>query len=79
MIKQENPKIFSPINPNIVLIDARAGFRGLVMGKVEEVAKQYGVTMQVKDNGCIFSAPKSRLQMFVEKLHFSNIRYKVVN
>ena len=59
------------------LIDRRIMSKGINFGTVETVAAQYGIKMSpCPDGKCLkFTAPKSRLQIFVEKLHFSKIRY----
>jgi len=57
------------------LIDRRISTNGINFGTVEEVAKNLGVTISDTDRGLKAFAPKTRLQLFVEKLHFSGIRY----
>ena len=61
---------------SMMLIDRRPVAWGQIIGTIENVARQYGVTMEKVDNELIFSSPKSRMQMFVEKLHFSGVGYK---
>jgi hypothetical protein len=54
-----------------VLVDKRIRTHGMIFGTIEAVAKQYGIKVE-KANGYLkCTAPKNRLQMFVEKLHFS--------
>ena len=60
---------------NAMLVDRRGWHWGQVMGTIASVAKQYGIEVQVKDKEIICSAPKSRMQMFVEKLHFAGIKH----
>lgn len=59
------------------LVDRRLRSAGIVFGTVEQVASQYGIKITpCPDGRCLkFTAPKSRLQSFVEKLHFSKARY----
>ena len=59
------------------LVDKRVKTAGIVFGTVEKVAKQYGIKIKNSetDNRLIFTAPRSRLQLFVEKLHFSGVHY----
>ena len=57
------------------LIDRRIRTNGINFGNVEEVAKNLGVTLTDTDKGLKASAPKTRLQLMVEKLHFSGILY----
>ena len=58
-----------------VLIDKRIRTRGMVFGTISAVAKQYGIKTEVMNGYLKCSAPKSRLQMFVEKLHFSLVPF----
>lgn len=71
----ENITIFAEISLSYMLEDKRPSKKGLVFGKVSNVAKQYGIEFKTHMNGVLFAAPKSRLQIFVEKLHFSGINY----
>jgi hypothetical protein len=73
--KPEIVRIFSYIFPNLTLIDKRPRHMGIVIGTVSEVAKQYNVKTKKTKNGMIFSATKNKMQIFVEKLHFSGITY----
>lgn len=63
------------IHPNSVLIDRRQGFSGLVLGTSIDLARQYGIDVKKTAEGVQFTAPKNRLQVFVEKLHFAGIQY----
>ena len=65
-------------NPQRELVDLRPGFAGLFMGSTKDVADQYGVEMNITEHGLICRAPKSRLQMFAEKLHFGGVTYSEV-
>jgi hypothetical protein len=76
--KPESLSIFIPNgNPNKVLTDYRIVRRygGMSFGTVSQLARNYGITMKNDGNGLLFSGPRSRLQMFAEKLHFSLIEY----
>jgi uncharacterized protein YlbG (UPF0298 family) len=48
-------------------------------GSIGQAAKNLGITMKVVEGGLTFTAPRARLQMFVEKLHFSMITYRQIN
>jgi hypothetical protein len=58
------------------LIDKRLRTSGINFGTIQEVAKNLGVTLKDTDKGLVASAPKMRMQIFVEKLHFSGVRYR---
>ena len=73
--QEENIKVYSQVSKDEILMDCRLGREGISFGKVSDVANQYGIHMESKNNGYVFSAPKSRMQIFVEKLHFSQISY----
>jgi len=71
------PKISIGVAASIhqVLKDLRPRSAGIIFGSIEDVARQYGIKHKEMDGYVIFSAPAQRLQMFAEKLHFSNIPY----
>lgn len=76
--KPENISIFTPrISPNKVLVDYRIiqRYGGLNFGTIGQLASNLGISMKKVENGLVFTAPKARLQMFVEKLHFSLINF----
>jgi len=78
----ENVTIFVPnANPNTKLKDHRIlqKYGQINFGTIGQAAKNLGVSMKIVEGGLTFSAPKSRLQMFVEKLHFSMIGYRQIN
>lgn len=58
------------------LIDRRIMSNGIFFGTVEDIAKNLGVTLKDTERGLSATAPKSRLQNFVEKLHFSGVLYR---
>lgn len=68
-------KVGTTFPPNYNLIDQRGKRKGISFGTIEAAAKQYGVKMSTKGNMFIFSAPKNRLQLFVEKLHFARVPF----
>lgn len=68
-------KVFAGIKETETLIDNRYGRHFSVFGNVLDVAKQYGIKSEIVPNGIVFEAPKERMQVFVEKLHFSSISY----
>jgi len=78
MEKQPTLSVWCGISPYETLIDMRVKTHGDVLGTVGSVARQYGIKVEEKDNGLLFTAPKSRLQMFVEKLHFSGKAFRPI-
>ena len=67
--------VFVPLSASTHLIDRRIRTGGIYFGTVEEVAKNLGIKVTVTENGLICSAPKLRLQKFVERLHFAGATY----
>ena len=67
--------IYSGISLGKHLVDARPPTKGFYFGTVQEVCNQFGIKYRKIDNRYAFYAPKSRLQKFVEKLHFAGIGY----
>ena len=74
-IKPPIIKVYSRIRLNSMLRDARYCSYMHVFGKVEDVANQYGIKITPRDGYIEFSAPKLRMQLFVEKLHFAGIPF----
>ena len=70
--------VVAKIKLHNVLADRRIGRHGLIFGTVEKVAKQYGIKCLQDGRYVKFTAPKSRLQMFVEKLHFAGVPFMEV-
>jgi len=68
-------KVYARISLNSTLRDARYTSNQYKFGKVAQVAKQYGVKATVLETCIEFEAPKSRMQMFVEKLHFAGVPF----
>ncbi len=55
--------------------DRRSKNFGLVFGTIRDVANQYGIKIVKTGDNTVFEAPKPRMQVFVEKLHFSGTPY----
>ena len=72
---KKDPSIYSSVSLNTQLMDIRMGRRGQVFGTVENICRQYGIKCIKHDNCYEFTAPKLRLQLFIEKLHFSKTYY----
>lgn len=75
----ETIKIKAKVKLGKKLEDLRIGKRGLTFGVIENIAKQHGVSYEEIPNEpkyLIFTAPLKRMQMFVEKLHFSGISFE---
>ena len=62
-------------HPQSVLKDQRGASHGIIFGTIEGIAKQYGVKMSMKGQAYVYTAPKNRLQLFVEKLHFARAQF----
>lgn len=73
--KQPNITVYAKVNLNQTLFDFRVGAVGLKFGTVEKICEQYGITYKKLPTYMEFSAPKLRLQMFIERLHFSKTKY----
>ncbi len=58
-----------------LLIDVRIGKYGQKFGTVRDICKQYGIKCVDCGTYKEFSAPKTRIQLFMEKLHFSRTKY----
>jgi hypothetical protein len=71
-------KIISEVSDQTELIDKRLYHNFAKFGNVIDVARQYGVKFKKVKEGMEFSAPRSRLQMFVEKLHFSQTPFREI-
>ena len=67
--------IYAQVSLKHELFDNRPRTFGLKFGTIEDVCKQFGVKYVQLPTCIAFSAPKTRLQLFVEKLHFSRIIY----
>ena len=67
--------IYARIPLNKSLVDRRIYSGGLVFGKIRDVARQYNIDIELLETCYKFSAPRSHLQMFAEKLNFSGVSY----
>lgn len=74
-IKQAELSLYSKASLKTTLRDHRDGNYGLKFGTIEQVCRQYGIKC-IEHPSCIeFKAPKSRLSLFMEKLHFGRVSY----
>ena len=67
--------IYSRVNIDTILMDARLGNWGMKFGTVGDICRQYGIKCVSHGSYNEFIAPKSRIQLFMEKLHFSRTSY----
>ena len=67
--------IYSQVSLGCKLIDHRHRTRGMYMGTPRSLVRQLGIQVEELENCYKFTATKMRLQKFVEKLHFGNIKY----
>jgi len=67
--------IYSQAPLDTELTDSRGYTAGLTFGKIEDICQQYGVKYKQLDNCIEYSAPKNRMQHFIEKFHFSRHPY----
>lgn len=65
-------------NIESLLVDKRPRSWGNTIGTIKDVSRQYGILMKEKDGVTTFTAPKARMQMFVEKLHFAGTSFYVL-
>jgi len=70
-----NISVYSNVPLDLVLIDKRNRHKGISFGKVRDICAQYGIEYEEGPYSTRFYAPKTRLQMFVDKLHFSRSDY----
>lgn len=73
--KQQDKSIYSTVPLTKSLIDVRVGRYGIKFGTVEKICRQYGIKCIKHPEYTEFTAPKLRLQMLIEKLHFSKTPY----
>jgi len=67
--------IFSKANLNKALTDKRAVTFGFRLGTIAENCKHYGIQIIPHNDYNEFKAPRARMYLFLEKLHFSLTRY----
>ena len=73
--EQVNVSLYSNIPLSAMLYDYRAGRVGIKFGTVIDLCNQFGITIEQLPKCIKFTAPKLRLQKFMERLHFSRNRY----
>jgi hypothetical protein len=73
--KEDILSVIVSVNRYFDLFDRRIRSNGIYFGTVEDVARNLGVTLKETESGLMASAPKTRLQKFVERLHFSGVPY----
>jgi len=74
-LKPKNHYIYAEVSLNQRLIDTRPISEGIVFGIVKDICRQYGIKYKQLDRYIEFFAPQSRMQHFIEKLHFSRAPY----
>lgn len=77
-MKESRPdivKILVNATPKKRLVDQRIGRHFSRFGNIMDVARQYGIKARPVEGGIECEGPKVRLQIFVEKLHFSRVPY----
>ena len=74
-IKRPELSVYARIPIKMQLLDCRKKTLRFTFGTVENICRQYGIKWEKMANCIKFTAPKSRLQMFVEKLHFARVGY----
>lgn len=57
------------------IIDRRMVTHGMSFGTIEKLVVQYGIHVEPDGDALVFTAPKDRLRMFAEKLHFADISF----
>jgi len=67
--------VYSNVPLEFTLIDKRSRKYGIIFGKVKDLCRQLGIEYEEMESCTRFYAPKNRLQLFVEKLHFSKTYY----
>ena len=60
------------------LIDRRMNRYGSSLGSISTLSKQYGVEITKRGEYVFYSAPKRRMQMFIQNLHFANVSYTII-
>jgi len=74
-VKQPELSIYSSVDLDKPLSDFRPSTYGGKFGTVKAICKQFGI--KIVDHGSYrqFTAPKLRIQMLIERLHFSKKPY----
>ena len=73
----EEISVAANLGLDTVLVDRRLLSHGIIFGTVAQVASNYGIKVSVNPTGkgLIFTAPKNRMQLLAERLHFAKIAY----
>ena len=71
-------RIFASAFPDDNLKDTRYTHARMDIGTLSTLARQYGIQLTVVETGTVCVAPKKRMQIFVERLHFAGVRYQEV-
>ena len=74
-IIQPDRLLYTNIDLNKKITDIRDQTYGQSFGTIGSICKQYGIKYRNVGSCLEFSAPKLRMQLFIEKLHFSGTRY----
>lgn len=74
-IIKPDPSIYSSVNLDKPLADFRPVTYGQKFGTPRHICKQFGIKIIDHGNYTQFTAPKPRLQMLIERLHFSKSNY----
>lgn len=74
-IQEPEVSVFVKASLNKTMMDLRLGMRGIKFGVLGDVARQYGIHYRQLPTCIEFRAPKPRIRIFVEKLHFSRTPY----
>ena len=73
---RKESSIYSRVPLDAVLIDRRINTAGCVLGIVNVLVAQYGITVTpVTKRIRQYTAPSARLISFMEKLHFAKVTY----
>ena len=73
--KPKEMSVYSKASINKELFDCRRYTHRQTFGKLSDIVRQYGIKVEYIGTCFKFSAPKSRLQLLIEKLHFSRTPY----
>ena len=59
------------------MVDRRMAKKAQALGTVREGLGQYGLSMRVKGSLAYIKGPRSRMQLFLEKVHYSGMPYRL--
>lgn len=65
-------------NLDTTMVDRRPRKGNQSLGTVRQCLAQYGLSLKEKDGRAYLKAPRNRMQLFLEKLHYSGLPYKVM-